>query len=113
ADSVGLLLALNELKKASKLDLRIVAAHLNHQLRGNESDADEEFVRHLTTELGIELAVHRAHVPPEGNLEQNARDARYEFLTETAMSLNAFAVLTAHTVNDQAETFLMNLLRGS
>ena len=113
ADSVSLLLGLNELKKSSKLNLSIVAAHFNHQLRGAESDADEEFVRHLTTELGIGLDLHREHIPNEGNLEQNARNARYKFLAGAARNLNAFAVLTGHTVNDQAETFLMNLIRGS
>lgn len=113
ADSVSLLLGLNELKKASKLNLKIVAAHLNHQLRGVESDVDEQFVRHLTTELGIGLDLHREHISNDGNLEQNARNARYKFLTEAARNLNAFAVLTGHTVNDQAETFLLNLIRGS
>ena len=75
ADSVSLLLGLNELKKASKLNLKIVAAHLNHQLRGVESDVDEQFVKHLTTELGIGLDLHREHILHDGNLEQNARDA--------------------------------------
>lgn len=113
ADSVSLLLGLNELKKASKLNLKIVAAHLNHQLRGVESDVDEQFVKHLTTELGIGLDLHREHILHDGNLEQNAREARYKFLAEAARDLNAFAVVTGHTVNDQAETFLMNLIRGS
>ena len=113
ADSVSLLLALHELTKSAKLELRLVAAHLNHQLRGAESDADEDFVRQLTTELRIELALHRVHISQEGNLEQNARNARYGFLGETAKSVNAFAVLTGHTINDQAETFLLNLIRGS
>ena len=113
ADSVSLLLALHELTKSSKLELKIVAAHLNHQLRGAESDADEEFVVDLTTELGIGLVLHRGHISDEGNLEQNARNARYAFLTEAAENLHAFAVLTGHTVNDQAETFLLNLIRGS
>ena len=113
ADSVSLLLALHELKNNSKLDLQIAAAHFNHQLRGAESDADEEFVVGLTTELGIGLVLHRGHISGDGNLEQNARDARYDFLPEAALNLNAFAVLTGHTVNDQAETFLLNLIRGS
>src|SRR5205807_4269723 len=60
-----------------------------------------------------ELALHRIHISHDGNLEQNARNARYEFLAETAANLHAFAVLTGHTVNDQAETFLLNLIRGS
>jgi tRNA(Ile)-lysidine synthase len=61
----------------------------------------------------VELAIGHANLPSEGNVEQNARQARYAFLTQTAKNVGAFAVLTAHTVNDQAETFLINLLRGS
>ena len=113
ADSVSLLLALHKLRETEKLDLRIVAGHFNHQLRHEESDADEEFVRGLTSEHRIEFAVGRAEVFGKGNLEQNARDARYNFLKRTADNLNAFAVLTGHTINDQAETFLLNLIRGS
>jgi tRNA(Ile)-lysidine synthase len=114
ADSVSLLLALCELKKRGKLDLRLVAAHFNHELRGSESDADEEFVRGLTIKHKIEFATDRAgKLLSDGNLEQNARAARYDFLTRTAGNVEAFAVVTGHTINDQAETFLMNLIRGS
>jgi tRNA(Ile)-lysidine synthase len=113
ADSVSLLLGLNELRKAGKLGLSIVAVHLNHQLRGVESDVDEQFVKHLTTELKIPLDLRRQRISTDGNLEQNARQTRYNFLLEAAKNLNAFAVLTGHTVNDQAETFLLNLIRGS
>lgn len=113
ADSVSLLLAMHELKKAGKLNLRIIAAHFNHGLRGDESDRDETYVRTLTTERRIEFAVDHAEINVGGNLEQNARIARYAFLKRTAENVGAFAVLTAHTINDQAETFLMNLIRGS
>ncbi|MFN0139913.1 MAG: tRNA lysidine(34) synthetase TilS [Pyrinomonadaceae bacterium] len=113
ADSCSLLLALHDLRQRGKLDLRIVAAHFNHRLRGHESDSDEEFVKQLTTKLGVELAIGHARPDKKGNLEQNARDARYRFLGDTAKQLGAFAVCTAHTMNDQAETFLMNLIRGS
>lgn len=113
ADSVSLLIAMHELKKAGKLDHRIIAAHFNHKLRGDESDADQAYVGRLTTERRIEFAVGHAEINIGGNLEQNARIARYEFLTSAADSVGAFAVLTAHTMNDQAETFLMNLIRGS
>ncbi|MFN6964396.1 MAG: tRNA lysidine(34) synthetase TilS [Pyrinomonadaceae bacterium] len=113
ADSVSLLIALDELRRLGKLDLRIVAAHFNHHLRGSESDADEQFVRDLTTERKIELAVGSGRPAAEGNLEQTARGQRYEFLVRTAGSLHAAAILTGHTMNDQAETFLMNLIRGS
>jgi len=57
--------------------------------------------------------VEHGDIPAKGNLEQNARDIRYKFLNETAKNLRAFAVVTGHTINDQAETFLMNLIRGS
>lgn len=113
ADSVSLLLGISDLVRQNKLQHRIVAAHFNHGLRDGESDADEEYVRRLATDLNVELAVGHGNVSKLGNLEQNARDARYEFLTQTAKNLQAFAVLTGHTVNDQAETFLINLLRGS
>ena len=113
ADSVSLLAALHDLVRRKKLEHRIVAAHFNHKLRGDESDADEAYVRALTTRLGVELAVGNGDIPQEGNLEQNARTARYDFLARRAENLQAFAVVTGHTINDQAETFLMNLIRGS
>jgi len=113
ADSVSLLLALDDLIKLGKLKIRLVAAHFNHGLRDGESDADQEFVRQLAIKRGIELAIGRGVIPSEGNLEQNARHHRYAFLAEVAGDVHAFAVLTGHTVNDQAETFLMNLIRGS
>jgi tRNA(Ile)-lysidine synthase len=114
ADSMSLAIALDDLKKRKKLDMRFVIAHLNHGLRGHESDEDERFVKEFAEKYGIELVLKKAHVSKkEGNLEQNARDARYAFLLETAENLHANFVLTAHTLNDQAETFLMNLIRGS
>lgn len=113
ADSVSLLLALAELRKRKKLELRFVAAHFNHGLRGKESDEDERFVKEMAAKLGVEFVSKKGKVAQAGNLEQNARAARYDFLLKTAKNYGAFAVLTAHTVNDQAETFLMNLIRGS
>ncbi len=113
ADSLSLLLALEDLIKRKKLTLRVVAAHFNHRLRGAASDADEEFVKHIAAERGFELAIGHGRPVSKGNLEQEARNARYEFLTRTAENLNAGRVLTAHTMNDQAETFLLNLIRGS
>lgn len=114
ADSVGLLLALHELKKLKKLNLRLVVAHFNHNLRGGESDADESFVKTLASRFDFELALGSDEISNEsGNLEQNARESRYRFLSEVAENLDADVVLTAHTLNDQAETFLFNLIRGS
>ncbi len=118
ADSVSLALALNELRNGRKLNLRFVLAHFNHNLRGEESAEDERFVKELAEKLEFELAVGIQHSESKienqkGNLEQNARLARYEFLTETTNNLDADGILTAHTLNDQAETFLLNLIRGS
>lgn len=113
ADSLSLLLALKDLQQREKLGIRIIAAHFNHKLRGQASDADEDFVRHIAAEHDIELAIGHGSIAQKGNLEQNARDARYEFLSQTAENLKAGYIVTAHTMNDQAETLLLNLIRGS
>ncbi|CAN5215138.1 hypothetical protein BH10ACI1_BH10ACI1_18020 [soil metagenome] len=118
ADSVSLLLVLNELRELEKLKNRFVIAHFNHNLRGEESLMDAEFVQTLTTKFNFEFVQKKQDsktkiVNQKGNLEQNARNARYEFLRQTAENLNAYGILTAHTLNDQTETFLINLIRGS
>lgn len=118
ADSVSLALALNELRNRKKLNLRFVLAHFNHNLRGRESAEDTEFVRRLAETFEFELAYRTQNEQikienQKGNLEQNARFARYEFLSQIAENLDADGILTAHTLNDQAETFLLNLIRGS
>jgi tRNA(Ile)-lysidine synthase len=113
ADSVALALALADLKKRKKLDLHFVIAHFNHDLRGAESENDAEFVKEFAGNIEFESVYQKGKVSKKGNLEQNARLARYEFLTETAENHRAGGILTAHTINDQAETFLANLFRGS
>lgn len=113
ADSVSLLLAIRDLVKRKKIGHRIIAAHFDHGLRGKESDADEAFVRELVSRLGVEYVCGRGKVSKKGNLEQNARVARYEFLRNTAFENDSVFVVTGHTINDQAETFLLNLIRGS
>ncbi len=113
ADSVSLLLALDDLVRRKKLGIRLIAAHFNHKLRGEESEMDEEFVRGLTGDRKIEFVMGAAKMPEVGNLEQHARLARYKFLSETAANLRANLIVTGHTINDQAETFLLNMIRGS
>ena len=113
ADSVSLLLALNDLRERKKLENRFVIAHFNHNLRQEDSEKDAEFVKSLCVKFNFELALGSGNVLKQGNIEQNARIARYDFLRKTAENLHADAVLTAHTINDQAETFLINLIRGS
>lgn len=112
ADSTALLLAVKELTDRKKLFHSLIAAHFNHGLR-RDSVEDAEFVRELCSERGIDFILGSSPVAKRGNLEENARNARYSFLAGTAKKHGAFAVLTGHTVNDQAETFLLNLVRGS
>ena len=114
-DSVALLLALVEL--GDSLKLKITAAHVNHQLRGEDAQKDEEFVQSFCQSQGVSLRVewvNTAQVAQETgeNLENCARRVRYEFLFRVALELEA-AVATGHTLNDQAETFLMKLVRGA
>lgn len=115
ADSTSMASALNDLVKRKKLENNFVIAHFNHKLRGEQSDADAEFVRNLAAQLSFEFILGNAENKPKKNenIEQWARDNRYEFLLKTAEKQNSDIILTAHTINDQAETFLINLLRGS
>ena len=113
ADSVSLLLGINDLMRRKKLQLQIIVAHFNHRLRGKKSDSDEDFVRVLADKLESEFVAGYGSGKVTANLEEKARNERYRFLLDVAHRSNAKFLLTAHTVNDQAETFLMNLIRGS
>jgi tRNA(Ile)-lysidine synthase len=122
-DSVALLRALLAWE-APEAPRRLVAAHLNHQLRGEESDADEAFVEALCSELrpgkdrvlqwrGARVDV-AARARAEGdNLESLARRLRYEWLARVAQDEGLAWVATGHTADDQAETVLHRLLRGT
>ncbi len=90
----------------------LVVAHFNHRWRGEASNEDATFVRHLADRLGIESVVGTAE-PGCAQSEENARDQRYRFLKETAESLGARYIVTAHTADDQAETVLHRILRGT
>src|SRR2546423_2395383 len=118
ADSVALLLGLDELIKAGRLALEMTVAHLDHGLRAETSAADAAWVAELSGTLGYQVVVGRASVKERAvtsrdNLEQAARRARYEFLAGAAESGASRLVLTAHTMDDQAETVLLRLMRGS
>lgn len=107
ADSMALLMGLYLLRE--KLGIFLEAAHFNHCLRGAESDEDEAFVREFCCGLNIPFHCGRGQViPDKKGLEAAARDARYEYL----MALGG-KIATAHTADDNAETVLMHLLRGT
>ena len=107
ADSMALLFCLYLLKDEWELDLS--AAHFNHHLRGEESNRDEQFVRDFCKGYGIPLYTGEAQVVtgPKG-LEAAAREARYAFLKNLPGK-----IATAHTADDNAETMLMHLIRGT
>jgi tRNA(Ile)-lysidine synthase len=117
ADSTALLLGLDELIRNEKLQLNLTIAHLDHGLRA-ESSKDARWVSRLAQSLGYEIILGKTNLmikkasKPE-NLEQAARKARYNFLQKTAEKMGSTFVLTAHTLDDQAETILLRLLRGS
>jgi tRNA(Ile)-lysidine synthase len=114
-DSVALLLSLLEMR--SHLDLIVEAAHVNHLLRGVESDQDEDFVQALCRTAAIPLHFKRIEtrqIAADGrqNLEECARRLRYDFLLSVAQKEKA-TVATGHTLNDLSETFLLKLFRGA
>ena len=107
ADSMALLWSLYLLKEEG--DLTVEAAHFNHHLRGEESDRDEAFVRDFCEGYGIPLYVGSAEVRPgKKGLEAAAREARYAFLRNLPGK-----IATAHTADDNAETILLHLVRGT
>ena len=107
ADSVALLFAMYLLRE--KLQIELAAAHYNHGLRGEESDRDEAFVRALCDRFDIPLHCARGQVTPgPKGLEAAAREARYDFLEGLPGK-----IATAHTADDNAETVLMHLIRGT
>ncbi len=119
ADSTALLLAMAEANAAKEpLGVVLSAAHVHHGLRGAEADADEAFVRELCERLAVPLTVFhvdtaaRQAAEREG-LEEAARELRYEALRGLLAEGRVDAIATAHTLDDQAETVMMKLLRGA
>jgi len=111
-DSVCLLHVLREL--APRWDLRLTVLHLDHELRGEESRADAEFVRDLAAAMGLPFVLETGlRREPGDNLEQAAREARLEFFRRVRQVGTVDCVATGHTRSDQAETVLFRFLRGS
>ena len=117
ADSVALLHILRALERRGAVTVAGVA-HFNHQLRGDEADGDERFCEQLAADLGLPFEAGRADVAGLAraagrSIEDAARTARYAFLQEAADRTDAAAIAVGHTQDDQAETFLLRLIRGA
>lgn len=115
-DSVALLHILNGLRE--ELGFHLEVAHLHHGIRGEEAKEDARFVAAMAERLGIHFHLKKVNLPQlrlaagKGNLEQLARGERHRFFIEVARERNINKVATAHTLDDQAETVLMWVLRG-
>ena len=113
SDSVALLHILTNLRE--KYSLEVEAAHVNHCIRGESADRDEEFVKELCASLGVKLHTLRYDVPALAEsggmtLEQAGRKVRYDFFESVC---GDGEIATAHNLNDRIETFLFNFTRGS
>lgn len=120
ADSVALLLATHAANTAKRdsLGIGLSAVHVHHGIRADEADADRQFVEGLCAQLNIPLHLHHANVPARAaetgeTIEEAARSVRYDYFRSLIASGQADSILTAHTLDDQAETVLMKLLRGA
>jgi tRNA(Ile)-lysidine synthase len=115
-DSVALLYLFH--RYLHDVDCTLIVAHVNHKLRGEESDEEEHFVRNIASQLGCifvsrEIDMKAWKEGGRGNMHEAARHARYHFLSELASREKAEYVATGHHLDDMAETLLMRLLRGT
>ena len=114
-DSISLLYVLNNLQK--KLNIKIYVAHINHMIR-EEADEESEYVRNNCKKLNIEFYMEKLNVQEEARklkigTEEAGRNIRYSFFEEVAQKVGANKIATAHNSNDNAETVLMNIVRGT
>ena len=115
-DSVRLLTILR--KMATRHDLQLYVAHLNHGMRNKAADADADFVKDISHRWKLPTVISRMDVPAYAKqqkcgLETAARQVRYKFLADVAQKVAANKIAVGHQANDQAETILMNFLRGA
>ena len=116
ADSVALLHVMAELRET--LGIVLSVAHFHHQIRGAEADADQRFVEELAARLRVDLYTASENVPQYAaqskiSLETAARELRHQWFAELIRQGRAVKIATAHTLDDQAETVLMRILRGT
>jgi tRNA(Ile)-lysidine synthase len=110
-DSVGLVRVLHRL--AGPLSLRLTVAHLDHGVRGEEARADAAFVEALAGSLGLPFVLGAWQPTRSGHFETDARRARYDWLTDVACARGAAVIAVGHTLDDQAETILHRIVRGT
>ncbi len=115
-DSCTLLHSMHMLRE--EFHLQIAVAHFNHGFRGEESDGDEEFVRRLCDQLGVPCHSQKCNLPERMRLthlsaQEASRIERYEYLSHTARTIGASKILLGHTLDDQTETILLNIIRGT
>ena len=117
-DSVALLKVLHALNQSKNLRLRLFVAHLNHQLRGMSADEDERFVQDMAKGLLLPFLVKRSDVQgiaeqAKRSIEETARAERYRFFAESARGHNASFIAVGHNADDNAETILHRIVRGT
>lgn len=115
-DSMALLHLLVDLRKEYNIEL--IVAHLDHMLRGKQSSADANFVEEIAIKLNIPFIIERGNVKAiasssKMSTEEAARETRYDFFQKAAEKVGATKIATAHNMDDQAETVLMRLVKGS
>jgi tRNA(Ile)-lysidine synthase len=115
-DSMALLYGLLAIR--GEYDLKLFVAHLNHKLRGRESDQDERFAKNIASELKLKFFSKKIDIKREAqklkmSIEEAAREIRYQYLESLAEKIKADKIALGHQADDQAETFLMRLLRGA
>lgn len=118
ADSVSLLYFLNDFIKKSELNIRIIPVHVNHGLRGDESERDEEFANHFCKSIGLILLRERVDIRKISEMrkigaEEAGRIERYRIFNKYANGSNDSKIAVAHTLSDNCETLVFNLTRGS
>ncbi len=118
ADSVALLKALVQLKQAGVIVVKLAAGHVNHNLRGRQSDGDSEFVSELGAKLGVEVLTRSVDTAAYAkanklSIETAGRDLRFDALCEMCSEAGAEAIVTAHHKDDNAETMIHRLVRGT
>jgi len=110
-DSTALLLALLMIKDS--LDLSLLVAHVNYNLRGQDSQADEDFVREFCFSHNLYLVINRVNIESDSNIEATARDIRMNYFYSLLRDYKLDAIALGHNQGDNAETVMMNLIRGA